>query len=81
MAVRYMPSVVPVAYPAFYELCDGRLPDTFIEWRLLEDDVRHAAWRYAGDHVVIPASSRLICRSIADRRVARPMAWRSAPWL
>ena len=40
MAVYYLASIPPVAYPAFYNLCDGRLPDTFEEWRVLEDLAR-----------------------------------------
>jgi len=40
MAVYYVASITPVAYPAFYNLCDGRLPDTFGEWAVREDLAR-----------------------------------------
>jgi hypothetical protein len=67
MTVRYMPSVAPVAYPAFYRLCDGRLPDTFGEWRFLEDQSRRELVA-VGDHVigvcVAPADLRDHCRSM-----------------
>ena len=40
MAVYYVASIAPVAYPHFYNLCDGRLPDTFEEWLLVESRAR-----------------------------------------
>jgi len=40
MAVYYVASITPVAYPAFFDHCDGRLPETFGEWRVLEDIAR-----------------------------------------
>jgi hypothetical protein len=51
MAVYYLASIPPVAYPAFYNLCDGRLPDTFEEWRVLEDLARRDLVA-SGHHVI-----------------------------
>ena len=36
MAVYYVASITPVAYPAFRDFCDGRLPETFGEYRAAE---------------------------------------------
>jgi hypothetical protein len=51
MAVYYVASITPAAYPAFYKLCDGRLPDTFGEWRVSEDLARRDLV-VRGNHVV-----------------------------
>ena len=70
MTVRYMPSVPPIAYPDFHRLCDGRLPDTFVDWRLREDQSRRELVA-AGDHVigvgVAPADLRNHCKSMNCR--------------
>jgi hypothetical protein len=51
MAVYYVASIAPAAYPAFYDLCDRRLPDTFGEWRVLEDLARRELVA-RGNHVI-----------------------------
>jgi len=70
MAVYYVAGIAPVDYPAFCDLCDGRLPGTFGEWRALEDlDRRDLVAR--GNHVVgLPvelAGFRDHCRSLNCR--------------
>jgi len=51
MAVYYVASIAPSAYPAFYDLCDGRLPETFGEWRSSEDLTRRDLVA-RGNHVI-----------------------------
>jgi hypothetical protein len=51
MAVYYVASIAPAAYPAFYKLCDGHLPDTFAEWRVMEDLARRDLVA-RGNHVI-----------------------------
>jgi hypothetical protein len=51
MAVYYVGLVAPVDYPALYALCDGRLPDTFEAWRIVEDQARRDMVA-AGHHVI-----------------------------
>ena len=40
MTTYYVPAIVPIAYPAVHGLCNGRLPDTFEEWRVRESNAR-----------------------------------------
>jgi hypothetical protein len=67
MAVYYIASIAPVFYPAFYDLCGGRLPNTFEEWRVLEDIARRDLV-LRGHHVVgvplEPVVFRDHCRSV-----------------
>lgn len=51
MAVYYVASIAPAAYPAFCELSDGRLPEAFGDWRAAEDLARRDLVA-RGDHVV-----------------------------
>jgi hypothetical protein len=51
MALYYVGLVAPVDYPALYALSDMRLPDTFEEWRIIEDQVRRELVA-AGHHVI-----------------------------
>ncbi len=70
MAVYYVSAVTPVAYPAFFNLSDGTLPETFFEWRMLEDVARRELVA-EGHHVigipVAPADFRDYCRSMNCR--------------
>jgi hypothetical protein len=51
MSLYYVGLVAPIDYPDLYALCDGRLPDTFEEWRIIEDQVRRDLVA-AGHHVI-----------------------------
>ena len=66
MALYYVGLVAPVDYPSLYWLCDGRLPDTFEEWRIIEDQIRRdlvaAGHHVIGLHVDVPAL-RDYCRA------------------
>ena len=70
MAVYYVASITPAAYPAFFDLCDGRLPDTFGEWAVSEDLGRRDLVA-RGNHVIgLPvalAGFRDHCRSMNCR--------------
>jgi len=67
MALYYVPAIAPIAYPLFFSLCDGRLPETFVEWRVIEDLSRRE-WVADGHHVVAvcvePEDLRDYCRSM-----------------
>jgi hypothetical protein len=70
MAIYYVASIAPAAYPAFYDLCDGRLPPTFGEWRVVEDLARRDLVA-RGNHVIgLPVELvgfRDHCRSVKCR--------------
>jgi hypothetical protein len=51
MALYYVGLVAPLDYPALYALCEGRLPDTFEEWRVIEDLARRELVA-EGHHVI-----------------------------
>jgi hypothetical protein len=51
MALYYIGLVAPIDYPALCTLCEGRLPDTFEEWRIIEDRVRRDLVA-TGHHVI-----------------------------
>jgi len=51
MSLYYVGLVAPIDYPALYALCDGRLPETFEEWRIVEDQ-RRREFVAAGHHVI-----------------------------
>ena len=57
MAIYYVASIAPVAYPVFYDLSDRRLPETFEEWRLAETLARRDL--VARGHHVVGFLSRL----------------------
>ena len=44
MTIHYVASITPYDYPAFRQMCDDRFPETFEEWRVIEDERR---WRRA----------------------------------
>jgi hypothetical protein len=70
MAIYYVASIAPVAYPVFYDLSDRRLPETFEEWRLAETLARRDLVA-RGHHVVgLPVEAvgfRDHCRSLNCR--------------
>ena len=67
MTVYYVAAVAPIVYPSLYRLCDGRLPDTFWDWRLREDETRRGLVAN-GHHVigicVVPGDLQQYCRSM-----------------
>ena len=66
MTTYYKPVATPVAYAGLYRLCDGRLPDTFETWRVMENTARRDLVA-AGHHViglpVTPADLSRFCRA------------------
>lgn len=66
MTTYYVAAVPPVAYPALFDLCDGRLPETFEAWRFRENVARRELVA-EGHHVigmcVMPGDLERHCRS------------------
>jgi hypothetical protein len=77
MALYYVASIAPVAYPAFFDLCGGRLPPTFEAWEVPQTAARRDLV-VRGHHVVglpvNPADFRGYCRSMRCRPDAVALA-------
>lgn len=77
MALYYVASIPPVAYPAFFDLCDSRLPPTFEDWEIAQTLARRHLVM-SGHHVVglplDPIDFRGYCRSMRCRADAASLA-------
>jgi len=78
MTTYYKPVAAPVIYADLYRLCDGRLPDTFEAWRIMENTARRDLVA-AGHHViglpVMPLDLERFCRANRCRPDSAAMAY------